>query len=217
LLEPLEYPSVPINKTALVLGGGVTGMTAALNLAEQGFAVHLAERKKSLGGHARKLHTSWRGLLVATNLEKLMSQVTSHPNITVHYESIVEEVAGVVGNFTSTLSNKQVIQHVIVILAIGGEPYRPQGEFLYGQNPQVMLSLDLDQEMMAGSDRVKQAQTVAFIQCVGSRNPERPYCSKVCCSHSVESALKLKDLNPEYGGVHSLPGFAHVRRTGTAL
>jgi heterodisulfide reductase subunit A len=197
LLEPLEYLSVPINKTALVVGGGVTGMTAALNLADQGFKVHLAERRKFLGGNARKLHTSWRGILVAPRLETLIDQVTSNPNITVHYESIVEEVEGVVGNFTSTLSNNQVIQHGIVILAIGGSPYRPEGEFLYGQNPNVQLPLDLDLMIMEDPDRLKQSQAVAFIQCVGSRNPERPYCSKVCCSHSVESALKLKELNPD--------------------
>jgi heterodisulfide reductase subunit A len=109
----------------------------------------------------------------------------------------VTEVTGVVGNFRTTLSRHQVIDHGIVILAIGAEPYRPVGQYLYGQNPNVLLSLDLDQELAEASERVTQAQAVAFIQCVGSRTAERPYCSKVCCSHSVETALKLKEFNPD--------------------
>jgi heterodisulfide reductase subunit A len=197
LLEPLDYITVPVNKTALVVGGGVTGMTAALNLADQGFVVHLAERKDRLGGNALKLHTTWRGGLVGPRLEELISKVKNHPNITTHYRSIVVEVSGVVGNFRTTLSRNQVIDHGIVILAIGAEPHRPVGQYLYGQNPNVILSLDLDQELAEESDRIMQAQAAAFIQCVGSRTAERPYCSKVCCSHSVESALKLKELNPE--------------------
>jgi heterodisulfide reductase subunit A len=197
LLESLDYISVPVNKTALVLGGGVTGMTAALSLADQGFEVHLAERKDRLGGNALKLHTTWRGGLVGPHLEEFIGKVKNHPNITIHYQSIVMNVSGVVGNFRTTLSRNQVIDHGIVILAIGAEPYRPVGQYLYGQHPNVLLSLDLDQELAEQSDRLMQAQAVAFIQCVGSRTAERPYCSKVCCSHSVESALKLKELNPD--------------------
>ena len=197
LLEPLEYLSVPINKTALVIGGGVSGMTAAVGLADQGFKVHLTERKGRLGGNALKLHTTWRGGLVGPRLQVLVSRVINHPNITVHYKSIVESVSGVVGNFRTVLSRFQVIDHGIVVLAIGGEPYKPVGQYLYGRNPNVLLSLDLDQEIAEESERVMQAQAAAFIQCVGSRIPERPYCSKVCCSHAVENALKLKELNPD--------------------
>ena len=197
LLQPLEYLSVPINKTALVVGGGLAGMTSALGLADQGFQVHLVERKKQLGGNARKLHTTWRGGLVSTRLEAMIGKVTSHPNISLHFDTIVEAVDGVVGNFTSTLSNKEVIQHGIVVLAIGASPYRPEGEYLYNQNANVLLSLDMDAEISQGTERLKNAQSVAFIQCVGSRIPERPYCNKVCCAHSVENAIKLKALNPD--------------------
>jgi heterodisulfide reductase subunit A2 len=197
LLQPLEYLSVPINKTALVVGGGLAGMTSALALGDQGFQVHLVERKKQLGGNARKLHTTWRGGLVSTRLEAIIGKVTSHPNISVHFNSVVEEVAGVVGNFTSTLTNQEVIQHGIVVLAIGAEPYRPEGEYLYNQNSNVLLGLDMDAEIMGNTDRLQRAQAVAFIQCVGSRIPERPYCNKVCCAHSVENAIKLKTLYPD--------------------
>jgi heterodisulfide reductase subunit A len=197
LLEPLEYISVPVDRTALVIGGGVSGMTAALALADQGFAVHLAERKGRLGGNALKLHTTWRGGLVGPRLENLIGRVKSHPNITLHYKSIVTEVSGVVGNFRTVLSRHQVIHHGIVIFAIGAGPYRPVGQYLYGEHPGVLLSLDLDEEIAEETERLQQAQAVAFIQCVGSRTAERPYCSRVCCSHSVESALKLKEMNPD--------------------
>jgi heterodisulfide reductase subunit A len=197
LLEPLEYISVPVERTALVIGGGVSGMTAALALADQGYAVHLAERKDRLGGNALRLHTTWRGGLVGPRLENLIARVKSHPRITIHYRSIVTEVSGVVGNYQTILSRHQVIHHGVVVFAIGAEPYRPVGQYLYGEHPDVLLSLDLDQEIAEESDHLQQAQAVAFIQCVGSRTAERPYCSKVCCSHSVESALKLKEMNPD--------------------
>ena len=107
LLEPLKYLSVPINKTALVVGGGLAGMTSALALADQGFQVHLVERTNRLGGNARKLHTTWRGGLVAPRLEAVIRRVTSHPNISLHFESIIEAAEGVVGNFTTTLSQSR--------------------------------------------------------------------------------------------------------------
>jgi heterodisulfide reductase subunit A len=196
LLEPLEYITVPVNKTALVVGGGVTGMTAALGLADQGFQVHLSERKARLGGNALKVHTTWRGGLVGPRVDLLIAKVMSHPNIKVHYKAIVEQVSGTVGNYTTMLSRNQKINHGIVVIAIGAEPYRPQ-EYLYGEHPGVLLGLDLDNEIAEETERVRTARAAAFIQCVGSRNPERPYCSKVCCSHSVENALKLKELNPD--------------------
>ncbi|MDP3183145.1 MAG: FAD-dependent oxidoreductase [Desulfobaccales bacterium] len=197
LLQPLEYITVGINRKALVIGGGVTGMTSALALADQGYEVHLAERKDRLGGNALKLHTTWRGGLVRPRLEALMDKVTKHPQITIHYHAIVEEVSGIVGNFNSKLSTGQTINHGIVVIAIGAEPYRPEGLYLYKQNPNVLLSLDLDLEITKKSERLKKAQAAAFIQCVGSRTPERPYCNKVCCAHAVENAIKLKVVNPD--------------------
>jgi heterodisulfide reductase subunit A2 len=197
LLQPLEYITVGVNSKALVIGGGAAGCTAALALADQGYEVDLVERKDKLGGNALKLHTTWRGGLVKPRLDALLRKVTGHEKIKIHYNAIVEAVSGVVGNFTSTLSTGQDINHGIVVIAIGGEPLRPEGEYLYKQNPNVLLSLDLDAEIMAKSERLKAAQAVAFIQCVGSRTPERPYCNKVCCAHSVENAVKLKVMNPD--------------------
>jgi len=197
LFQPLEYLAAPIDRTALVVGGGLSGLTSALNLADQGFQVHLVEKQEHLGGHARQLHATWRGGPVAPRLETVIGQVTSHPNISVHLNATVTDATGVVGSFKSTLSNQEVIPHGIVVLAIGAEPYRPEGEYLYSQNPNVLLSLDLDAEIIGETERLKNAQGVAFIQCVGSRISERPYCSKVCCAHSVENAIKLKTMKPD--------------------
>ncbi|MBI4644704.1 MAG: FAD-dependent oxidoreductase, partial [Deltaproteobacteria bacterium] len=197
LLTPLEYIIVDVNRKALVIGGGAAGSTAALGLADQGYEVHLVERKDRLGGNALKLHTTWRGGLVKPRLDALLRKVLNHEKIIIHYNAIVDGVTGVVGNFTSKLTTGEEINHGIVVIAIGGEPYRPEGEYLYKQNPNVLLSLDLDKKILEKSERLKTAQAAAFIQCVGSRSPERPYCNKVCCSHSVENAIKLKVLNPE--------------------
>jgi heterodisulfide reductase subunit A-like polyferredoxin len=197
LFQPLAYLRVGINRQALVVGGGVTGMTAAMGLADQGYKVHLVERTNRLGGNALKFVSSWRGEGVTPFVDGLINEVIKHPKITVHFDGIITEVSGSVGNYRSKLSNGLEIDHGVVVLAIGAEPFRPEGQYLYKQHPNVLLSLDLDQELAQGSDRIKQAQAVAFIQCVGSRIPERPYCSKVCCSNSVEKALKLKELNPD--------------------
>ena len=104
---------------------------------------------------------------------------------------------GTVGKYKTTLSSGVEIEHGIVVIAIGAEPLRPEGQYLYKRHPNVLLSLDLDRELARESRRVKNAQAVAFIQCVGSRIPERPYCNKICCAHAVENALRLKEMNPD--------------------
>jgi heterodisulfide reductase subunit A len=134
---------------------------------------------------------------VKPRLDALIRKVTGSDRITIHYNAVVEGVSGVVGNFTTTLSTGTAIDHGVVVIAIGAEPLRPEGMYLYKENPNVLLSLDLDREIIENSERLKTAQAAAFILCVGSRTPERPYCNKVCCAHSVENAIKLKTINPE--------------------
>jgi heterodisulfide reductase subunit A len=197
LLEPLKYLSVPVNKRTLVIGGGMSGITSALALADQGFDVHLLERTERLGGNARKLHSTWQDEPVQTMVDAVVEKLVKHPKITVHFSALVTAVSGSVGNFKSKLSTGQEIEHGVVIIATGGEPLRPEGQYLYKKHPNVLLSLDLDRELIRGAPRVKNAQGVAFIQCVGSRIPERPYCNRLCCSHSVENALRLKEINPD--------------------
>ncbi|MBN1104054.1 MAG: FAD-dependent oxidoreductase [Deltaproteobacteria bacterium] len=202
LIEPLDQLMLQVNPAVLVVGGGVAGMEAALGAAEQGFRAFLVERSSELGGVARRLRTTWQGEDIAGYLDKLIQRVTKHPLIQTFMQTEVKDTSGIIGNFTSTLhptngtGSPVKVEHGAVILATGGKEYRPS-EYLYGQHPGVLTHLDLDEAIRAGDARVKKAKTAVFIQCVGSRIPERPYCSKICCTHSLESALALKAMNPD--------------------
>ncbi len=197
LLRPLESLAVDVNRTALVIGGGVAGMLSALGIAQQGYDVHLVERNDFLGGQAVKLDKTWKGEPIGPFVEDVIRKVEQNKKIVLHMGTSVEEASGFIGNFISTLSNKETIEHGVAVLATGAEAYQPDGQYLYGETPNVMNLLDMDAEIKQQSERIKKAKTVAFIQCVGSRIPERPYCNKLCCSHSVENAIKLKEMNPE--------------------
>ena len=200
MLEQVYEISQPVCQEGLVVGGGIAGMTAALGLAEQGFKTHLIEKENKLGGHALILHTTWRGEKVQPYVEWLVKKVSEHPLISVHLQTEIKDVSGAVGNFVSRLVDSQgkerEVRHGTAIIASGGDKYKPK-EYLYGEDPNILLSLELDQEVMHNPDRLRDVNTAVFIQCVGSREPERPYCSRVCCTHSIHSALTLKELNPD--------------------
>ncbi|MBW1721748.1 MAG: FAD-dependent oxidoreductase [Deltaproteobacteria bacterium] len=202
LIEPLQQVTLEVKPAALIVGGGVAGMEAALGVAEQGCQAYLVEKTGELGGVARRLRKTWRGEEVSKYLNDLIQKVEKHPRIRVFLETEVKESSGVIGNFTTTLisgngsGSTTIIEHGSTILATGGKEYKP-AEYLYGQHPNVLTHLDLDEAIMKGDGRISAAKTAVFIQCVGSRIPERPYCSKVCCTHSLESALELKKINPE--------------------
>ena len=198
-LEPLEEVKLDINQAGLVIGGGLAGITAALGLADQGYFVHLVEKEEALGGHAGRLSQTWKGEDTGWNVARLVDWVQEHPLVSVHLQSTVAEVEGFVGNFSSTIKTgdeTELVEHGIVIIAIGGQQLRPD-EYHFGKHPNIFASLDLDQAIARDAGRFKDLKTAVFIQCVGSREPERPYCSRVCCIHSIRSALRLKELNPE--------------------
>jgi len=199
LLQPLQELDLPINKAALVIGGGVAGMTSALNLAEQGFEVYLVERDADLGGMARRIHYTLEGIDVQAYLKDLTRKVYRHPSIHVSTDTVLTAVDGYVGNFTSTLKMKnreKQIRHGAVIIATGAEEYKP-AEYSYGESEQVMTLLELEAQIAGQAEQVDNARDVVMIQCVGCRNTERNYCSRVCCSQAIKNALKLKTLNPE--------------------
>ena len=199
LLEPLKEERLGITQSGLVVGGGIAGMNAALGLADQGYPVHLIEKGGELGGEARHIRWSWKGEDVQTYLQNLIDKVNNHGKVTVHLNSQLDEVKGFVGNFESRISSngsEQAISHGVAILAIGAKAVEPD-EYLYGKHPRVFRWHDVD-DLIAGQDPlVLQGKTAVFIQCVGSREPQRPYCSKICCTHSVSSAIKLKEVNPK--------------------
>ncbi len=198
--EPLPYNHVPVTKKALVIGAGVAGMVSALSLAEQGFPVCLVERKEILGGHARKFYRTWHGRVMKEYLEELIKRVESNPNIDLELGTTIEDVSGSVGRFKTTLSNGKNVEHGVAIVAVGAESFKPRSgpwNYLYGKNPNVHTLLELDQRFIKDDEGLKGLKQAAFIHCVGSRVPERPYCSRVCCTHAIDQALKLKELNPD--------------------
>ena len=199
LLQPLKEISLPVNKAVLIIGGGLAGMTSALNMAEQGFEVYLLEQAKDLGGMARRLYYTLEGVDVQAHLAELTGKVYRHPAIHVTTGASIKEVAGYVGNFTTKVSAEgrlKEIRHGAAIIATGAEEHKP-AEYLYGQDDKVLTLLELEGRITNKDAAVTGAQSVVMIQCVGCRTAERNYCSRVCCSQAIKNALKLKQTQPE--------------------
>ena len=199
LAPSLQETELAVNPTALVVGGGVAGMHAALAIAHQGYPVHLVEKSDRLGGNAQRLLKTAEGEDVRTELNSIIDRVAAEEKISVHLNTTVSSADGFVGNFSTTLAdNRQtrVIEHGVTILATGAREYRPD-QYLCGEHPAVLTHLEMDSALRGDDPRLEKASDVVFIQCVGSRNAERPYCSKVCCTHSLTSAIELKMRYPD--------------------
>ncbi|MFO7803391.1 MAG: FAD-dependent oxidoreductase [Desulfovermiculus sp.] len=199
-VQALQEPRISVNSNALVIGGGLSGLTAAWSLAEQGFQATLVEQSDHLGGNARQLNKTWQGEDIRAGLDHLVDQVTNHPLITVHTQARITDSKGFVGNFETTITQRDgresTLEHGAVIMAVGALEHKP-AEYLYAEHDRVLTHQDLDEALRKQDPRVSKAENAVFIQCVGSREPSRPYCSKVCCTHSIKSALALKEQNPE--------------------
>jgi len=199
LLKPLKEKKIFINKRALVIGGGVAGMNAAVALADQGFEVVIVEKEPQLGGLASDLTTTIEGEDIQRYLLELVDKVTNHGKIQVLTESLIVGFSGFKGNFTTEIMvgpgmYERKIDHGVVILATGANEYKPS-EYLYGQDYRVMTQIELGKRLeMKGADDLNK---VVMIQCVGSRNEENPNCSRVCCQSAVKNALHIKELNPD--------------------
>ena len=198
-LEPLDEFELPVNKTTLVVGGGVAGMTAALSLADQGFTVHLVEKAKDLGGMARRIRTTLEGLDVQAWLKELIGRVYKHPLVHVSHDATILDVSGYVGSFVTTVRSEgqvKTICHGAAILATGAEELKP-AEYLYGEDDRVVTQLELEERIATEDEAVANARNVVMIQCVGCRQEGRDYCARICCSQAVKNALTLKAKNPE--------------------
>jgi heterodisulfide reductase subunit A len=195
----LERGTLEVVQKALVVGGGVAGLTAALELAERGYEAILVEKAGKLGGNAWNLNKTWKGDEVRPWLADLIARVENHPRVTVLKNASLKTVTGSVGNFASEVEVNGALMPVsygIAVMATGAREHQPT-EYLYGEDPRVMTHLQFDAELVERAAQVQKAGSAVFIQCVGSREPERPYCSRVCCTHTVHNAIKLKELNPE--------------------
>ncbi|MDH5508456.1 MAG: 4Fe-4S binding protein, partial [Anaerolineae bacterium] len=200
LVEPLQRKSLALNPDALVIGAGLSGMTAALELADQGFQVSLVEKQAELGGNMRHLHFLYNDLDPRSFLDEVIRRTQGHPNIHLFTGAQVQSFEGGVGKFQSTLSFSNghadmVINHGITILATGGQPYQPT-EYLYGQDADVLTQIELEEQLAHSPQVFQDMKSVVMIQCVGSRNQERPYCSRLCCNQAIKNSLELKRINP---------------------
>jgi heterodisulfide reductase subunit A len=196
LLKPLKKPVTGIVPVGLVVGGGVSGMTAALELARQGFEVHLIEREKELGGHLRHIHYLLGSENPKEMLESIVRDVVGNERVHVHLGTEIADVKGYVGNFKTTIrsdGNESQIEHGIIIVATGATEYKPT-EYSYGVDSRVLTQHELEDRLATGQFNAK---NVVMIQCVGSRNEERPNCSRICCSQAIKNTLKIKELSPE--------------------
>jgi heterodisulfide reductase subunit A len=198
-LGPLREIDLPVNKAALVVGGGIAGMSCALSIANQGHQVHLVEKEKDLGGTARKLHYTLEGLDVQAYLHDLVRKVYQHPLIHVYADATIMETTGYIGNFVTRVKSERgvtEIKHGATVIAVGVDVSKPT-EYLYGEDDRVMTHLELEEQINKGDEKVTNAENLVMIQCVGCRNDDRNYCSRICCGESVKNALKLKEINPK--------------------
>ncbi len=204
LIEPLQKRSVPITKSALVIGAGLSGMISAIELANQGFDVHLVEKEKELGGNLRRIHYLLNQDDPQNELKEVIEQVKNNEKINLYTEAKIENIEGSIGNFKTTISTKgksKEFEHGVVIVATGAQEYKPK-EYLYGQDEKVITQLELEQRLSTNGEwstpeKNGMPKNIVMIQCVGSRDEERPYCSRICCSESVKNALKIKELSPD--------------------
>lgn len=195
-LEPLKEFDLPVNKAALVVGGGIAGLTSALSIANQGHEVFLVEKDADLGGIAKKIHTTLDGMDVPAYLADLVSRVYRHPQIHVYTNATILSATGYIGSFVTKIKSDRgttEIKHGAALLAIGADLYTPK-EYLYGEDERVVTHLELEEKLSSGT--LGDVQSVVMIQCVGSRNDEHNYCSRLCCSESIKNALALKEKNP---------------------
>ncbi len=196
-IEPLKRVELPVISKGLVIGGGISGMTAALELAAQGFETYLIEKENELGGMLRKTYF----LLNKENPQKLLKsridEVNSNDKIHVYTGARIKDIQGYVGNFKTKITlkggNEKELEHGIVIVATGSKEYKPT-EYLYGKNKNVITRWELEERLAKGNFTAK---NIVMIQCVGSRNDERTYCSRICCSDAIKNALKIKELSPD--------------------
>ena len=202
-LKALETGRLPVTASALVIGGGLAGMTAALGIADQGFEVHLVEKEPALGGMLRNIHATLERADVQAHLQQLVDKVTSHPGINVYLSASPASISGHVGNFKSVLNvagREKPISHGVVIIATGGQERRTELH-LHGKNPHVVTQSKLEAVLAGGrlppELTGKTDPTVVMIQCVESRDDKNAYCSRVCCSEAVKNALEIKRRLPE--------------------
>jgi len=198
-LEPIKKGSSHISRRGLVIGGGIAGLTASLNLARQGYDVTLVEREDELGGNARHTWYTLKGSDPQVFLQGVIEMVEGNPKIQVFRKAEVKHLEGQGGGYRTLISvdgQEKSVEHGVIILATGGKEIKPH-EYLYGEDSRVVTQRELEDLIHSGDERITDLKRVVMIQCVGSRDEGHPYCSRICCGHAVKNALKLKERQPE--------------------
>lgn len=201
-LEPLQEISINVNHQGLVIGGGIAGMEAALSLAKQGFKVYLIEKEHTLGGNLKNLCFAPDGKELKEYYNSFKKKIDNNSNIFVFTDSTINNVDGFVGNFTTTINqkgekrtNKIKLVHGIIIVATGAKEYQGT-DYLYSKNKDVLTQIQLSQRLKKNEIDLKN-KSVVMIQCVGSRDEQHPYCSRICCQQAIQNALKIKEKFPK--------------------
>jgi len=197
-LKPLGERAIPVNKRALVIGGGVAGMNAALTIARQGFPVSLVEKEAVLGGYARNLHHTIEGADVPAYLNDLVGAVEAHPGIDIITHGLIDGFSGYKGNFKTEVAvgpdqTRREIDHGVIVVSTGAGEYQPT-EYLYPEDDRVVTQVEFGDRLE--KEGVDDLSTVAMIQCVGSRNEDFENCSRICCQNAIKNALAIKNRNP---------------------
>ncbi len=200
LLEPLYKVDVPLTHTAVVIGGGVAGMTAANALGEMGHEVHLIERDARLGGRVLELDRTIKGSHPADFAAALERRVIDNPNVKIHLDASLADFHGFIGNFSSVIAEsdgkRTAVDHGVVIVATGSQEARPD---LYGlgQSNRIVTGLDLEHLFTDDPGRIATTGAVGFILCAGSLEEGAAYCSRTCCQQSIKNAIRLKEADPD--------------------
>jgi len=189
--------SVTVHPNALIIGAGPAGLAAAMSLARTGFKVNLLERSKVPGGMLRLISRCYPGNEEASNkLEPYIREVENNPFITFYPQSKITSVEGDTGNFTVHFSFQEKdssIQAGVIIVATGAKIFFPTGLYGYGEIKNVITQMEFERQSLNGSLETKKP---VFIQCVGARNRERPYCSTICCPISLKNASRIAEDIP---------------------
>lgn len=198
-IEPLSDIEVSVLPTGLVIGGGIAGMTSALAIAAKGFKVYLVEKEEYLGGFLRNLNTiNFHQETSEKILTPMIEAIKTNPNIEFYTSSIVSAVNGSIGHFQVTIDqkgNEKIVEVGTIVVAVGGQEFKPVGYYNYKENKDVFTSLEF--EDLIKNKQLNDGESIAFIQCVGSREADgRTYCSLTCCGNSIKNALAIKDEYP---------------------
>jgi heterodisulfide reductase subunit A len=198
-LQPIQEAEIPVLQKALVIGGGIAGMTAALSLADQGYETALVEKDTRLGGYLHKVHYTVDDMNIPHLLKQMTEKISTHPLIKVYIGSQVKSLKGYVGSYESeiqTPTETLTFSHGVIIVAVGADEFKPHS-YHYGKDSQVLTQSELEKDLsVLKKEDVHDGETFVMIQCVESRDEKRPYCSRICCMQAVKNALKIKELNP---------------------